>query len=291
MKAVVRWLFQRSKTTLTALSLLAVALLVGVDYLTGYEMSIGVFYLFPISVMAWGVGRQAGVVFAVLCAVLWHVADVGSGHVYSSPALPYWNAAVRLGYFLSVAYLAGRLREEREVQERLARTDALTNLYNRRAFLEFADRECRRTRRAGTSLTMAYIDLDHFKIVNDQYGHGVGDELLRVVGQALQSHSRASDTVARLGGDEFAVLLPDTDLQGAKVFLEGMRGRLLKSMRARRWPVTFSIGSITFSRPVEPEEMIRRADALMYEVKQGSRNAINYELTHGESFTQATQSF
>ena len=84
--------------------------------------------------------------------------------------------------------------------------------------------------------------------------------------------------------------MPETDLDGAKSFLESLRARLLKGMRANRWPVTFSIGSITFSRTVSAEEMIRRADELMYEVKQRNKDAIHFELTRGEYFTQGTQS-
>ena len=151
-------------------------------------------------------------------------------------------------------------------------------------------RKSRRSRRSNYTFTLAYIDLDNFKAVNDPHGHGVGDDLLRVVGQTLKTSSRESDTVARLGGDEFAILLPETDLGGAKLFLENLRARPKKGMRANRWPVTFSIGSITFSRSVSVEEMIRRADELMYEVKQGNKDAIHFDLTRGEFFTQGTQS-
>ena len=209
---------------------------------------------------------------------------------YSSPAIAYWNATVRLGYFLSVAFLATLLREERDMHKLEARVDTLTGLPNRRAFLEAAEAESRRSRRRKYALTLAYIDLDNFKAVNDQQGHGAGDDLLRVVGESLKASARESDAVARLGGDEFAILLPETDIDGAKIFLDNLRARLLKSMQTNRWPVTFSIGSITFSRSVSVQEMIRRADELMYEVKQGSKNAIHFDLTQGECFTQGTQS-
>ena len=225
----------------------------------------------------------------LFAAMLWLAADELSGHAYSSPLIPYWNAFVRLGYFASVAYLASRLREEQATQSKLARADSLTCLPNRRAFLEVADRESRRSRRLKLPLTLAYVDLDNFKMVNDKYGHNIGDELLRVVGHALRSGVRVSDTVARIGGDEFAILLPDTNQSGAEVLLEGLRGSLLKAMRAKDWPVTFSIGSITFPGGASIEEMIRRADALMYEVKKGGKGSINFDLTSGDSFRQGTQ--
>ena len=281
---------EHSRASLVGIALVTVAVIGSIDFLTGYEISVGVFYLFPIFIVAWGVGKWPAIGMAFFSGLLWHVADIGSGHVYSAPAIAYWNAAVRMGYFFSVAYLAGRLRQEQEIHRQAARVDVLTGLANRRAFLEAAGNESRRSLRHNYTLTLAYIDLDNFKSVNDKLGHGAGDELLRVVGQMLRTSSRATDTVARLGGDEFAVLLPETDLDGAKLFLEKLRGRLLKAMSSNHWPVTFSIGSITFSRSVSVEEMIQRADELMYEVKQGKKDAIQFDLTRGEFFTQGTQS-
>ncbi|MBI3894496.1 MAG: GGDEF domain-containing protein [Acidobacteria bacterium] len=157
----------------------------------------------------------------------------------------------------------------------------MTGLPNRRAFFEIAERESRRTRRHRYSVTVAYIDLDNFKSVNDSYGHIVGDELLKVVARTLRENMRETDLAARLGGDEFAVLLPDTNLDGAKKCLESLRSRLLKTMSEHKWPVTFSIGSITFSRFVSVDEMVRRADSLMYAVKHKTKDAISYELTQG----------
>ena len=289
MTRFVQWLLSQSKTLLTAFGFVIALFVAGLDYLTGYEVSFGVFYLIPIFLVSWGVGRRAAIFLSILSAILWFIADVGSGHPYSNPAYPYWNAAVRLGFFLAVAYLAWHLQEAQEGETILARIDPLTGIPNRRAFLEIAERESRRTRRYKYSVTVAYIDLDNFKAVNDRHGHSVGDELLKVVAQTLRESVRETDLAARLGGDEFAILLPETTLDGAKKFLENLRSRLGRTMRENKWPVTFSIGSITFARFVTVEEMVRRADSLMYAVKQKSKDAINYELTQGDFFTQGNQ--
>jgi diguanylate cyclase (GGDEF)-like protein len=269
---------------------LALALLIALaDYYTGYELSVGPFYLFPIFLVAWRVGRRTAMGFALGSAALWYAVDLGSGHIYSSPLVGYWDALMRLAYFVAVAYMAARLKEEQELHKSQARFDPLTSLLNRRGFLEAAEIECRRSGRTKSPLTLAYIDLDNFKAINDKYGHSMGDEVLRVVGHALRSHCRASDTVGRLGGDEFALLLPESDMVGAKVFLENLRGHLLKAMQGRGWSVTFSIGSISFMRSVSVEEMILRADALMYEVKHGPKGKINFDRSSGEFYTQGAQ--
>jgi len=162
---------------------------------------------------------------------------------------------------------------EREKDD--ARMDFLTKIANRRAFYEVALTESNRARRYGRSLTLIYIDLDNFKQVNDRCGHDVGDELLVEVAATVRSNVRSTDTVARLGGDEFAILLPETDQEAAMTVTSKLRDVLLESMRVKNWPVTFSIGVASFAVPPETvEEMVKRADAIMYSVKLQGKNSI-----------------
>ena len=289
MENAARWLLNQSKTVLVIIVLVLTALIALFDYYTGYELSVGPFYLFPIFLVSWSIGRNAALGLSAASAALWYATDISSGHVYNPPEIGYWNALMRFTYFASVAYLAARLREEQDLHKNQARYDSLTGLLNRRGFLETADLECNRARRAKTPLTLAYIDLDNFKSINDRYGHSMGDEVLRIVSHTLRDCTRASDTAGRLGGDEFAVLLPESDMAGAQVFLENLRSRLLKAMQTRQWAVTFSIGSISFTRNVTVDEMIQRADALMYDVKHKRKGTIKFDLTNGEFYTQATQ--
>ena len=128
----------------------------------------------------------------------------------------------------------------------------------------------------------AYIDCDNFKVVNDKFGHHVGDELLRVISKTMLRKLRSSDLPGRLGGDEFAVMLPETNAEACRMVIEMLQQRLLHEMKAHNWPVTFSIGIATFLRmPASIEDMIRQADKLMYAVKNSSKGAIKQEVFHG----------
>jgi diguanylate cyclase (GGDEF)-like protein len=171
-----------------------------------------------------------------------------------------------------------KLRLALENEAELARLDPLTRLANRRAFFELLEAERSRTIRYGRPLTLVYLDLDAFKQVNDSMGHAVGDELLKTVANTLRTSLRASDTVARVGGDEFSLLLPESGLGTAEVVLRKLQSRLLTAMHEQHWPVTFSMGAVTFLRlPESCDEMLHAADQLMYEVKTHGKNGIAVE--------------
>lgn len=156
-----------------------------------------------------------------------------------------------------------------------ARTDALTGLLNRRGFdskMEFA---LALARRSGRPLSLVSIDVDHFKRVNDSFGHDAGDEVLRRLAHTLQQRLRASDVIARLGGEEFAALLPDTDLEGARAIAQS----IVDGMAAQEDPL---VGRITVSAGIsslhgaqdEGHEMLRRSDAALYEAKGQGRSRV-----------------
>jgi diguanylate cyclase (GGDEF)-like protein len=131
-------------------------------------------------------------------------------------------------------------------------------------------------------LTVAYIDLDNFKTVNDQLGHRTGDELLIAVVSAIRSHIRATDVLARFGGDEFVILLPDTPGEAAFKFLTKMHDNLDQIMALKQWPVSFSIGVVTYCNvPSTVDEVIRNADELMYTVKHGGKNRLLHREIRG----------
>jgi diguanylate cyclase (GGDEF)-like protein/PAS domain S-box-containing protein len=162
-----------------------------------------------------------------------------------------------------------------QAERREARLDFLTGIPNRRTFYQDVESEAHRARRYGRPLTLAYIDVDNFKSMNDLFGHAKGDEVLKQVAGTIHSNIRVTDTAARLGGDEFAVLLPETDSQAADVVVSKIRSLLEQERSDRAWPISFSIGVVTFEKTLgSTQDMINKADELMYEVKRQGKNSM-----------------
>lgn len=269
---------------LRAFSFLLVAIVGACDLAIGYELSFSIFYTIPVGVAAWYVGRRFGFLVCLVSAITWLAVDYASDHQFSHPAIPFWNAAVRLGYFVIIAYLLDRLRGALDVQEILAQEDGLTGLLNARTFRQRCDAIFMLAKRHGRPLAVGYLDLDGFKGVNDSHGHAVGDEVLKAVASALSKRLRASDLGSRLGGDEFAVLLPETDFAGARAFFAELHESLVKLARANSWPVGFSIGVALFHCAMaNPDDALRYADKLMYKVKNSGKNNILFEEYAGQS--------
>ena len=257
---------------------LAFSVLLGVlDYLIGPEFSFSVFYTVPIMMAAWYGGKLVGLTLAVVSAAVWVSADLAAGHNYTTLLVPVWNTLVRLTFFLIILWLLLVVHDKLVLEESLAHTDPLTGLANRRFFMEQLEREYARFRRYPEPFTIAYFDLDNFKYVNDSMGHDVGDQLLKVVALNLSISIRASDFAARLGGDEFAVLFPVLQKESARPVLEKFSGELQGVMRDKDWPVTFSIGAVTFTEVMESSrDMIKYVDDLMYAVKRSGKNNIRH---------------
>jgi len=278
-RRIANYLGGQSKTFLIALSLVIVMVLAVIDYKTGEEISIAVFYLLPVALAAWFVGRWAGAFISCLSGATWLITDWTTGHIYSHLLVLYWNSIVNLVFFLAFTFALSAVRKALETATRSARTEPLTGISNSRAFSEVVAHEIDRARRYSHSLSFAYIDLDDFKAVNDHFGHSVGDILLQAVAHSIKKDIRETDTVARLGGDEFGILLPETGPKAARHFIERIRDRLTRDVQEHGWPVTFSIGVVTFmSPPIDVNEAIRIADSLMYSAKNSGKNTIKFEV-------------
>ena len=254
------------------------------DDLTGTEVSFTLLYLGPIAFATWFAGAGYGVFLSFASAFAAIVCDASTRVEPLPAAIQAWNLSVQFGVFVSLAFLLGALKARLEGEQQLARTDPLTALSNRRAFLESAAIEVERARRTAQPLTVAYVDCDDFKRVNDLLGHAEGDQLLAMVAATLRGETRAADVVARLGGDEFGLLLVDTDGPTAEALLQRLRLALLQVMREHGWKVTFSIGAVTFLvAPFSAEDMISRADQLMYATKRRGKNGLSHEVVGGRS--------
>ena len=248
------------------------------DYFTGTDISISFFFLAPIGIAAWYINRAAGMGVSITSAAIWFVVN--------GPALPVqefsfavllWNAGVRLGFFVVVAALLSVLHQAIDRERALARTDYLTGVKNDRSFYEQADIELRRARRHRRPISIAYIDVDDFKELNDRFGHHEGDSALRAIGAALLRRLRATDVVGRMGGDEFAVLFPEAGEGEAVKSVKRLHELLTAELRGHGWPITLSMGVVTCTTtPSDITQLMKEVDALMYEVKRSGKNRVRH---------------
>jgi diguanylate cyclase (GGDEF)-like protein len=272
-----------TRAQIFALGACSVLLVGAVDYLTGYEISMSVFYLAPVAMAAWYAERRTGIAIAVLSCITWYSADLAAGNQYSHPAIPVWNALVRFGFFLITALLLTTLRKSLRSHQHLARTDALTGLYGRRAFEDRLEHDLALAQRRKEALTLAYVDVDDFRAVNDAHGHAGGDRVLREIGRVLKASLREADTAARVGGDEFALVFPDTDARGAHQIVAKLTRELREVLGLTSWGVTCSIGVVTFlESATSPERAVAAADEVMYQVKHRGKGAVEFSV-YGEA--------
>jgi len=275
------------RTAFAVLAVAAIALVGLLDYVTGPWMSFALFYVIPVLGAAWWLGRGPALLASLTAGVVWFEAEAW-GHRGESTRTLMWNSMSRLLMLVAMAAMVVRIREDRrrlkemnarlaellQGAEKLARTDPLTNLPNRRAFIERLSAELAHAKRTGAPVCIAYIDVDNFKRLNDKKGHVEGDQFLRKIAHAIRETIRASDVAARLGGDEFAVLF--TEAKRAAV--EPLAHRLLVRTRALgdRYPgldLGASVGMAWFeSAPDAPEQLLDRADAAMYEAKSSGKH-------------------
>ena len=263
---------------------LIIILLVGlIDYLTGTEMEFSLFYLLPIILLTWYLGSIVGFIASVLSAVVYYVVDILSGSAYSRPFISYWNAAIPLVIFLIVTVLAAALKRSRLHGKELALTDNLTGAIDTRSFSELSTKEIERARVNKQPFSVAYLDLDDLKSVNDSLGKSVGDRVLSSVVKQAKRELRKVDTVARLGGDEFAILMPVADQDDIKEAISRVQSRLLKEMKKRKWPVTFTIVGLTCVKiPQTSDELIKYLEDRMVAAKKGGKNSVSYTM-YGET--------
>jgi diguanylate cyclase (GGDEF)-like protein len=194
----------------------------------------------------------------------------------------YWLERSRRSDFLdkrTIREQAQRLNEALQATEELARRDPLTGLFNRRHFLQAAAAELERSGRLGLHASMAMLDIDHFKSVNDQFGHVAGDRVLCVSAQAIHDALRAWDLVCRFGGEEFLVLLPETSADDAARATERLRARIAEATQHDPecpCPVTASVGVSEWRRDQADtlEAVIDRADAALYQAKAHGRDQV-----------------
>jgi len=253
-------------------------LLIGVgDYFaTNAFLEFSVFFLLPISFFTWFVSRRTGFLASLMSGGIILGVNLSSSIYLKSTGIPYWNALVWAGFFCLITFIIADLKSLHDRERELARVDTLTRVATRLAFYEFARDEVNRARRTNQPITLAYLDIDSFKEINDRNGHTLGDGVLHAVAQSMRTSIRSTDMVARMGGDEFAMLLPNTSREDGSKLLHKVLNLLAVAMNQRGWRVTFSVGAVTFlNAPESVERMIERADETMYSVKQTGKNRLS----------------
>jgi diguanylate cyclase (GGDEF)-like protein len=198
-------------------------------------------------------------------------------HYQEGVAVPTARWLITVGTVAAAGILVAALKSRVEsLVERLsdsARTDPLTGVLNRRGFDEHFEYELERARRGSGRLSLVLLDLDHFKLVNDRFGHATGDGVLERLGAVLMSTKRQIDTAARVGGEEFALLLPETDVDGAFAVCERVREHVRESFTGASLPLTVSLGVSSFPLGgTSPGELLGSADRALYEAKRQGRN-------------------
>jgi len=189
------------------------------------------------------------------------------------------------GILLNVVNVTDLVRARQAVEdanrrlEELATTDVQTGLPNRRRFMEVLEAEFRRSRRYGTRLALAMVDVDRFKSFNDAHGHAFGDRVLAEVAKRLSAEARQTDIAARLAGDEFVILMPETSAEEALRAAERIREAVSKepiSDGERSMPATVSVGIATVpnGKADTPESLLKQADDAMYAAKEAGRNRV-----------------
>ncbi len=259
-----------SRRTKSAMYLATSFLGVAISAIAGAKFAsnvpgIVILYLPSVLFAAWYAGRGPGLLIIGVSVVAW--LWVGIPNVSTLI-----DGIVHFTLFTVVVLSISAYRNYYLLEKERAVTDPLTGILDRRGFRERAAEELARARRYKHPLSVAYIDVDNFKEINDMYGHAGGDKVLHTIAASLQHSTREIDAVARLGGDEFGVLFPETGSEVAQAAIRGLISRVNEDLKTFEKRITISIGSVTFETPGSVEEMLDAADRVMYQVKRRGKN-------------------
>jgi len=229
----------------------------------------------------WKLGETIGAqIVSMPARVQAQRADAAFGHFLVALAGVFALLLSALNVLLSRIVLLP-LSDANRALDRLADTDALTGLHNRRAFDRLLAQAFETARRDARSLSLTIFDIDHFKRVNDEFGHEAGDERLRAVSTAARQRLRRIDALARIGGEEFVALLPQTDTAGAALVAEGLRLQVRSTHAGRAGSVTASFGVAQWDGREDAASLVARADAALYRAKHAGRDRVETSAGRG----------
>jgi diguanylate cyclase (GGDEF)-like protein len=285
-KTIFNTLDKRSNKYIWLLSLLMVVILSGLVFAFSAIVFFEPFYVLPITLASWYGSKKSGLLLALLSVlVLILVKELAFQGNFDIENIIYYGLPYAIS-FSGLAILITNFRSVHKIEATAADTDDLTSINNPRSFYAELANELVRSFRYKHIFSLAYIDIDDFKNINDTLGHSEGDRLLVEVANCLKSSLRQTDTVARLGGDEFACLLPETEQKEAKIAFSKAIHLLQERMKKYDWSVSFSVGLVTFDTPPgDIKEAIKITDDLMYSVKNNEKDNIAFKIWHGKAFS------
>jgi len=266
------YLHRIGSTINTVIGLLCCFLLGTIDLVLPTGLELPFLYILPIAFTTWFAGKRMGMLVSVICTLF-----LSRNYLKFNSLVGSLDILSALGFFLVFVLMLVRIRDLLELESTLSRTDPLTGVMNQRAFSELVGYEIMRLQRESSPYSLVYLDIDNFKVVNDQFGHSKGDELLKAVASCLLDNLRKTDIVARMGGDEFTIFYPATGQESAKVITRKIKEKLDALSEENAWPTTISMGVVTcVSGQCELENIVTVADKLMYEVKNTGKNDVLY---------------
>jgi diguanylate cyclase (GGDEF)-like protein len=253
----------------------SIVIIIWLDIVTPISVIMTGFYYIPIIIAAWFCGPWTTVIMTVLSAAvsIEMRSELIRGQELFAQALGYGSLVISFTLISAIMYLVHiifcRLREENE-------TDHLTNIGNRRKVLTALQTEFTRAKRTKRIFSLIILDIDHFKKINDTYGHGVGDKILIALADEIKGLVRDIDTFGRIGGEEFLLVLPETDLLAAAEVAERIR-KNIKGLTVDGVTCTVSLGvesSAGALAETTPEEMLEVADIALYSAKAAGRDTV-----------------
>jgi diguanylate cyclase (GGDEF)-like protein len=271
--------FETFDRCLLSVCLFVVVFVLGyLDYLSGFEYAFSLFYLIPVALAAWFIGRRSAIILSVLSAVIWYISNNLAGQTYSHTGIGYWNTAISLGILILFSYLLSSMKNIVEREKEASNTDAITGLMTSTPFYQIATAELLRAKRYKRPYTLAIIDIDSYKQLKKHLGHEGSALVLRTVADTLRTRLRNTDIIARLGEDEFVALLPETNHNSGSVVISKLQSQLLKTMERHHWEVTFSISAVTYYVYWIPLiEAIQQTHKLMQSIKDKGGNSIRFD--------------
>jgi diguanylate cyclase (GGDEF)-like protein len=245
------------------------------DFFTNEDIQLHILYVFPIALVVMHHDSPILIVISMIFAVIFM--SVTLTHYGLSTLSVLINVVIGISAYCAMTYFSYSARANYLKAMNSATVDPLTELLNRRGLEPILGLEVARWKRYGEVFSLAMLDLDGFKQLNDEKGHRAGDEALKLFAQILRANIRESDTVARIGGDEFVLLMPHAAGMETNIICEKLCADVEAQMRAQGFGVTVSIGCKTFSDvSAVVADVLDEADKAMYEAKNGGKNCVVY---------------